>query len=167
MHIDKINYLQFVKVKSIRQIKCFFVCLLCFSFLQSLQKWKRPQFFWLMDTGKSNFQVSLQFTTAFRNWNLSYCCYFFCILIASLTVCSFRNSNLLPLREKYRYSEIFWSAFSRIWTEYGVRYSISLRIQSECEKIRTKITRNTDTFYVVYSSSFHNWRGLVHIFWLI
>ena len=27
------------------------------------------------------------------------------------------------------------------------RYSVSLRIQSECEKMRTRITPNTDTFY--------------------
>ena len=31
------------------------------------------------------------------------------------------------------------------WTEYGV----SLSIQFECEKIRTRITPNTDTFYAV------------------
>ena len=29
------------------------------------------------------------------------------------------------------------------------RYSVSLRIQSECEKMRTKITPNTSTFYAV------------------
>ena len=29
------------------------------------------------------------------------------------------------------------------------RYSVSLRIQPECEKIRTRITPNTDTFYAV------------------
>ena len=29
------------------------------------------------------------------------------------------------------------------------RYSVSLRIQSECGKMRTKITPNTDTFYEV------------------
>ena len=31
------------------------------------------------------------------------------------------------------------------------RYSVSLRIQSECGKIRTRITPNTDTFYTVYN----------------
>ena len=31
----------------------------------------------------------------------------------------------------------------------GDRYSVSLRIQSECEKIRTRKTPNTDTFHVV------------------
>ena len=29
------------------------------------------------------------------------------------------------------------------------RYSVSLRIQSECGKIRTRITPNRDTFYAV------------------
>ena len=30
------------------------------------------------------------------------------------------------------------------------RYQVSLRMQSECEKIRTRITPNTDTFHAVY-----------------
>ena len=29
------------------------------------------------------------------------------------------------------------------------KYSVSLRIQSECGKMRTRITPNTDTFYAV------------------
>ena len=33
-----------------------------------------------------------------------------------------------------------------------VRYSVSLRIQSECGKIRTRITPNMDTFYAVLSN---------------
>ena len=49
------------------------------------------------------------------------------------------------LREKCPYSELFWSAFSRIRTEYGE----ILRIQSECGKMWTRITPNTDTFYAV------------------
>ena len=39
--------------------------------------------------------------------------------------------------------------------EFGLnteRYSVSLRIQSECGKIRTRITPNTDTFYSVWKS---------------
>ena len=52
----------------------------------------------------------------------------------------------LSLREKCLYSELFLSAFSRIWTEYGEIQSI----QSECGKIRTRITPNTDTFYAVF-----------------
>ena len=34
------------------------------------------------------------------------------------------------------------------------RYSVSLRNQSECGKIRTRITPNTDTFYAVSVASF-------------
>ena len=30
------------------------------------------------------------------------------------------------------------------------RYRVNLRVQSECEKIRTRITPNTDTFHAVY-----------------
>ena len=54
------------------------------------------------------------------------------------------------LRKKCPYSELFWPVFSRIWTEY--------HIQSECGKIRTRITPNTDTFHTVAnaeSSSLH------------
>ena len=47
------------------------------------------------------------------------------------------------LRKKCPYSELFWSAFSRI------RYRVSLRIQSECGKMHTRINTNTDTFQVV------------------
>ena len=46
------------------------------------------------------------------------------------------------LREKCPYSELFWSAFSRILTEY--------LIESECGKIRTRITPNMDTFHAVH-----------------
>ena len=45
------------------------------------------------------------------------------------------NRNVLnsSLREKCLYSELHWSIFSRIWTEYGEILQ-SFRIQSECEK---------------------------------
>ena len=52
-------------------------------------------------------------------------------------------SEFSSLREKCLYSELFWSAFSR------VPFSLSLRIQSECGKMQTRITPNTDTFYAV------------------
>ena len=43
------------------------------------------------------------------------------------------------------YSEIYF-----IYTDiHCVKRSISLRIQSECGKVRTRITPNTDTFYAV------------------
>ena len=55
----------------------------------------------------------------------------------------------LPVRKKCPFSELFWSVFSRIQT-YTERYSVFLRVQSECEKIWTGITdTNTDTFYAV------------------
>ena len=50
------------------------------------------------------------------------------------------------LRKKCPYSELFWSAFSRIRTKYE-RYSLSLCIQSKCRKMRIRITPNTDTFH--------------------
>ena len=52
------------------------------------------------------------------------------------------------LRETCLYSELFWSAFSRIRTEYG-EMRISLRLHTQCEKMWTRITPNTDTCYAV------------------
>ena len=52
------------------------------------------------------------------------------------------------LCKKCPYSELFWSTFSRIRTEYGEICRIS-RIQTESGKIRTRITPNTDTFHAV------------------
>ena len=54
----------------------------------------------------------------------------------------------VTLREKCPYSELFWSVFSRIWTEYGEILRIS-HFQSKCGKIRTRKTPNTGTFYAV------------------
>ena len=59
------------------------------------------------------------------------------------------------LREKCPYSELFWSVFSRII------YSASLRIQSECRKLRTKITPNTQwgvRLFVFSSLAYQNVR---------
>ena len=52
------------------------------------------------------------------------------------------------LRKKCPYSELYWSAFSRIWTEYGEIRSIC-PYSVQMEKIQTRITPNTDTFYAV------------------
>ena len=62
--------------------------------------------------------------------------------------------DLITLREKYPYSELFWSLFSRIWTEYWEILRIS-RIQSECRKMRTRITQNTVTLYAVLGNLRH------------
>ena len=46
------------------------------------------------------------------------------------------------------HSEIFWSVFSRIRTEYGELRGI-FRIQSEWGEIRTRKSPNKDFFYAV------------------
>ena len=51
------------------------------------------------------------------------------------------QNQMLSLCKMGPYSELFWSVFSCIRTEYG---------ESECWKIRTRITPNTDTFHLVY-----------------
>ena len=56
-----------------------------------------------------------------------------------LTCVNISERSIRTLREKCPYSELFWSAFSRIRT----------RILSECGKMRTIITLNTNTFYAV------------------
>ena len=56
--------------------------------------------------------------------------------------------QLAALREKCPYSELFWSVYFRIWTEYGQIRSISAG-KYECGKIRTRITPNMDTFHAV------------------
>ena len=57
--------------------------------------------------------------------------------------------NSSSLRKKCPYSELLWSVFSRIRTEYK-RYGLSLSIQSECGKIRTIIIPNTDTLHSAF-----------------
>ena len=49
------------------------------------------------------------------------------------------------LHKKCPYSEFFWSIYSHIRSEYSI-----LSIQSECGKIRTRKTPNTENFHGVY-----------------
>ena len=49
-----------------------------------------------------------------------------------------------PLRKKCPHSELFWSAFSRIRTEYR-----DVGCQTGCGKMWTRIIPNTDTFQAV------------------
>ena len=58
------------------------------------------------------------------------------------------------MRKKCLFSELFWTVFSHIRTKYAeIRsvspYSVSVRIESERGKIRTRITPNTDTLPAV------------------
>ena len=55
----------------------------------------------------------------------------------------------ISLREKCPFSELFWSAFFRIRTEYWEILRISLYSVRMLEK-QTRITPKTDTFYAVY-----------------
>ena len=50
------------------------------------------------------------------------------------------------LRKKCPYSELFWSAHFSAFGLNTERYGVSLHIQSECGKILTEKTPNTDTF---------------------
>ena len=60
--------------------------------------------------------------------------------------CSIQSySSTYALRKKCPYSKLFWSAFSRIRTEYFV----SLRIQSECGKMWNRITLNAGISHTV------------------
>ena len=66
-------------------------------------------------------------------------------------MCIYIEDRGRPLREKCPYSELFCPHFPTFGLNTG-SYSVSLRIQSECGKIRTRITPNTDTFYAVDQS---------------
>ena len=71
-------------------------------------------------------------------------------------VCNYRN---YPLRKKCPHSVLFWSIFSRICTEY--------------EKMRTRITLNTETFHTVITfsqnfkdvSTLKTFQQYIDIFW--
>ena len=69
-------------------------------------------------------------------------------------ICYFIHYEL-TLRKKYPYSELFWSAFFRIPTEYIEILSVSLCIQSKCGKIGTRTSRNTYTFHAVWVIRIH------------
>ena len=60
-----------------------------------------------------------------------------------------------------------WSYSGPHFPEFALnmqRYSLSLRIQSECGKMRTIITPNTDPFYAVVSTYFfHFFINLYHV----
>ena len=53
--------------------------------------------------------------------------------VVILFICKYGKIHpSISLREKCRYSELFWSVFSRIWTEYGeilriAPYSVPMR----------------------------------------
>ena len=73
------------------------------------------------------------------------------VIVQYRSKCHFAHSLL----KKSPYSELFLLAFFPHFLAFGLnteRYSVSLRIHSECGKMPTRITPNTDPFYVVGSS---------------
>ena len=59
----------------------------------------------------------------------------------------------LTKRKECLYSQLFCSAFSAFGLKTH-RYSVSLHIQSECAKMRTRTTPNTDIFHAVWINYF-------------
>ena len=60
-------------------------------------------------------------------------------------------SNILDFIKRVR----IWSYSGPHFPAFGLnteRYGVSLRVQSKCGKIRTRVTANVDTFYVVLNS---------------
>ena len=57
---------------------------------------------------------------------------------------TFLDKKVKATWKQHNYSEFFWSIISHIWP---------LRIQSECGRIRTRKTPNTDTFHAVLSKN--------------
>ena len=74
---------------------------------------------------------------SFKDYSQTYGNYIFKIQL------EYFYSLISTLRKKCLYSELFSFAFSRIWTEYG-----KMR-RSDCGKMRTRITPNTNTFHAV------------------
>ena len=70
-------------------------------------------------------------------------------LLAKIFGKSFRGSHCVKSVRIQSYSGPYFPAFGLNTERYSERYSVSLRIQSECEKIQARITPNTDTFYAV------------------
>ena len=58
-----------------------------------------------------------------------------------------------PLRKKCPYLELFWSVFPTFGLNTE-KCPVSLRIQSECGKIRTRKTTNRDTFHAGLQQKF-------------
>lgn len=66
-----------------------------------------------------------------------------------ISYCNVGNNMILNGYIICAYSEFSWSVYSCILAEYG-EILLSLRVQFECVKIRTKKNPNTNTFYVLF-----------------
>ena len=101
------------------------------------------------------------FKTAIYRMVLSEC---FCIFLSISDLTGF------SLREKCPYSELFWSTFSRIWTEYGEirntsRYSVRMRENadennSEYDHFLRSVCHTTHLTIWYYNFSRFDWPTL-------
>ena len=69
---------------------------------------------------------------------------------------TFRFSHILPTYHCVKSVKVIEGYSGPYFLAFGMNteiYEISLRIQSECGKIPTRITPNTDTFHAVYIMS--------------
>ena len=62
------------------------------------------------------------------------------------TILSPDLTNTCTLRKKSPDSELFWSVFSSIWTEYEI---CRVNLEIKCGKMWTRKTLNTNTFHTV------------------
>ena len=88
------------------------------------------------------FQYKKQFWILFLYGNIRVCKNPFSRIFFSVKCLKYWKDcvhYIKALRKKIPYSEFFWYVF----------YSVYLRIQSECGKIRTRKTPSTDTFCAV------------------
>ena len=77
------------------------------------------------------------------------------LLILKCQIIRTAEYNVMTDYEDYHYvkSIRIWSYSGPHFPAFGLntdRYEVSLRIQFQCRKMRTRISPNTDTFYAVY-----------------
>ena len=85
------------------------------------------------------------------------------LLLSSLILWFLSNFPIGTAWKVSRIRSFFWSVFSCIRTKYR-EIVVSLRIQSECGKRRTRKTPNTDTFHAVRIDSVFNLTRLMMIY---
>ena len=110
-----------------------------FSLISSRDHCQRPSPSRISDTLRAGFEFPQNLSSGLAEWS--------CAVVITTTPrrhkrCPLQYVKSVRIRS---YSCPYFPAF-RLNTE---RYSVSLRIQSECGNMRNRITPNTDTFYAV------------------
>ena len=109
----------------------------------------------------SSLQVNELFEISFSNLFLLKCFYFLHIILVSFCfgMWDFISVHCVKSVRIRSYSGPHFPAFG-LNTE---RYRVSLRILSECEKMPTRITPNTNTFYAVVAMRLWEWESPVSV----